>query len=156
MKWLIASLIGSLSGWLIASVTDSPAIAVTAGGAIGLLATIGLFGTRPMQAVAKVATAMAIGCLFGWLAAALTGSLKIAMAIGMAMGAVATIAVSNERPVPALLKVIATMTAGFAAGLGIGYAVGDYRIGLAAAIPLGLVLLAVLANTMAEPRRRPF
>jgi len=156
MKWVLAGLIGSLAGWLIVMITDEVLIAVTAGGAIGFLAMIALFGTRPLQAVGKVAGAMAIGCLFGWLVSALTDSLKISMVIGMAIGALATIAMASERPVQSLLKVIGTMGIGFAAGWAIGYAIGDHRIGMALAIPLGLPLLAVLADTVALPRRRPF
>ena len=156
MKWLVASVIGSLSGWLIATVTDNVAIAVASGGAIGVLATVGLFGTRPLQAVVKVAGAMAIGCLFGWAVSSLTDSLKIAMAIGMAIGALATMAVVSKRPLYALLKVIGTMGFGFAVGWGIGYAIGDHRIGMALVVPLGLPLLVLTADTIALPRRRPF
>jgi hypothetical protein len=156
MKWLLAGVIGSVAGWIIVSITEEVAIAVTAGGAIGFLATIALFGTRPLQAVVKVAGAMALGCLAGWLVASLTASLKIAMMIGMAIGALATIALASERPVHSLLKVIGTMGFGFAAGWAIGYAVGDHRIGMILAIPLGLPLLAVLADSISLPRRRPF
>ena len=156
MKWLVAGLVGSLAGWLIVMITQEVLIAVTAGGAIGFLATIALFGTRPLQAVGKVASAMAIGCMFGWLVSALTDSLKISMVIGMAIGALATIAMASERPVLSLVKVIGTMGIGFAAGWAIGYAVGDHRIGMALAIPLGLPLLAVIADSISLPRRRPF
>lgn len=156
MRWLVASLIGSLSGWLIASVTDNVAIAVASGGAIGVLATIALFGTRPFQAVLKVAGAMAIGCLFGWAVASLTDSLKIAMAIGMAIGALAIIAVVSRRPIQSLMKVIGTMGVGFAVGWGIGYAIGDHRIGMALAIPIGLPLLILMADSFPLRRRRPF
>ncbi len=156
MKWLYAGVIGSVAGYLIVSVTNEVAIAVTAGGAIGFLATVALFGTRPLQAVIKVAGAMAIGSLAGWLVASVTDSLKIAMIIGMAIGALATIALSSERPLQSLLKVVGTMGFGFAAGWAIGYAIGDHRIGMALAIPLGLPLLVVLADTARLPRRRPF
>jgi len=156
MKWLFAILIGSLSGWLIVSVTDEVAIAIASGAAIGILATIALFGTRPAHSVAKVAGAMAIGCLFGWLVASLTGGLTGAMAIGAGIGVLATIAVASERPVQSLLKVAAAMGVGFLVGWGIGAALGDHRLGMALVIPLGLPLLLLLADTFKEPRRRPF
>jgi hypothetical protein len=156
MKWLLAGVIGSVAGWLIVSVTDQVAIAVVAGGAIGFLATIALFGTKPVLAVGKVAGAMALGCLAGWLVSSVTDSLKIAMIIGMAIGALATIALSSQRPFASLLKVVGTMGFGFAAGWAIGYAIGDHRIGMLLAIPLGLPLLIVFADTMRMPRHRPF
>jgi hypothetical protein len=156
MKWLLTGLIGSLAGWVIVMITDEVLIAVTAGGAIGFLTMIAMFGTRPGPAVAKIAGAMALGCLFGWLTSVLTGSLKISIVIGMAIGALATIALASERPAMSLLKVVGTMGVGFAVGWAIGYAVGDHRIGMALAIPLGLPLLAVMADTIALPKRRPF
>ena len=156
MKWLLPMLIGSLSGWLIVSVTDVVAIAIASGAAIGVLATIALFGTRPARSVAKVAGAMAIGCVFGWLVALVTGGLTGAMAIGAGIGVLATIAVAGERPVRSLLKVAGTMGIGFLVAWGIGAAVGDHRLGMALAIPLGLPLLLLLADTLAEPRRRSF
>jgi hypothetical protein len=156
MKWVLAGVIGSVAGWLIVSVTDQVAIAVVAGGAIGFLATIALFGTKPLQAVGKVAGAMALGCLAGWLVSSLTDSLKFAMIIGMAIGALATIALSSQRPIASLLKMVGTMAFGFAAGWAIGYAIGDHRIGMLLAIPLGLPLLIVFADTIRPPRHRPF
>jgi hypothetical protein len=156
MKWLVAALIGSASGWLIASVTNEVAIAVISGGAIGFLATVALFGTRPVHSVAKVAGAMALGCLAGWLVAALTDTLAPAMAIGSGIGVLATIALSGERPLRSLVKVVVTMAIGFAIGWGIGAAVGDHRLGMVLAIPLGLPLLILLADTVRLPRHRPF
>lgn len=156
MKWFIAAAIGALSGWLIASVTDEVAIAVVCGGAIGFLATIALFGTRPAQSFAKVAGAMAIGSVAGWVAAELTGGLGIAMAMGSAIGAVATIALVGERPLRALLKVIGSMGVGFLIGWGVGSATGNHNLGMALVIPFGLLLLTLTANTLAKPRHRPF
>jgi hypothetical protein len=156
MKWFVAALIGSLSGWLIATVTDEVAIAASSGAAIGILATIAMFGNRPVRSVFKVAGAMAIGCLAGWLVAYLTDSLKVAMAIGAGIGVLATIAVTSEKPLRSLIKVIGTMAVGFAAGWGIGALIGDHRIGMVLAIPVGLPILILLADTVSQPRRRPF
>lgn len=156
MKWLIAGLVGALSGWLIASVTDEVAIASTSGAAIGVLATIALFGTRPVRSVFKAAGAMAIGSLAGWLVALLTDHLASAMVIGAAVGVLATIAVISERPLRSLLKVVGAIGFGFAFGWAIGFALGDHRLGLALSIPLSLPLLALMADTITERRRRPF
>lgn len=156
MKWLITMSVGALSGWLIASVTDEVAIAVTSGAAIGILATIALFGTRPVYSVVKVAAAMAVGCLAGWLVASVTDHLHVAMAVGGAVGVLATIAVISQRPLTSLLKVVGAMGFGFLVGWGIGFAVGDHRIGLALAIPLGLPLLLLMADTTPKLRHRPF
>jgi hypothetical protein len=156
MKWLLAGLIGSLSGWLIASVTDEVAIAASSGAAIGVLATMALFGTRPAHSVAKMAGAMGLGCLAGWLVSALTGGLTVAMMIGSGVGALATIALTSERPVRSLLKLAGAMSFGFVLGWGIGALIGDHRIGMALAIPLALPILLVMADTMRPPRHRPF
>jgi len=156
MKWLIPMLIGSLSGWLIVSVTDEVAIAVASGAAIGILATIALFGTRPARSVVKWAAAMAVGCLFGWLVSSMTGSLRGAMLIGAVIGVLATLAVTDERPALSLAKIVGTMAAGFVLGWGIGYAVGDHRIGMALIVPLGLPLLLLWAEPLPPPRHRPF
>ena len=156
MKWLIAMAIGSLAGWLIASITGEAAIAMASGGAIGVLATIVLFGTRPVHSVLKVAGAMAVGSLAGWLVAYLTDTLAVAMTVGAAVGVLATIAVIGARPVRSLLKVVGTMCVGFAIGWGIGAALGDHKLGMALAIPLGVLLLMLIAERMPELRRRPF
>jgi hypothetical protein len=156
MKWFVAMAAGALSGWLIASLTDEVAIAMAAGGAIGVLATIALFGTQPARSVFKVAGAMAIGSLAGWLVATLTNALTIAMAIGAAVGALATIALAGTRPVRSLFKLLGSMAIGFGIGWGIGIAVGDHRLGMALSIPVGLALLVLTADTMTQPRRRPF
>ncbi len=156
MKWLIAMAAGALSGWLIASLTDEVAIAMASGAAIGILATIALFGTDPARSVFKVAGAMAIGCLAGWLVATLTDALTVAMASGVAVGALATVALAGTRPVRSLLKVVGAMGIGFAIGWGIGTAVGDHKLGMAIAFPVGLTLLLLTAETMKLPRRRPF
>ncbi len=156
MKWFIAGLVGALSGWLIASVTDEVAIAATSGAAIGILATIALFGTRPVRSVFKAAGAMAIGSLAGWLVALLTDHLTSAMAIGAAVGVFATIAVISERPIRSLVKVVGAIGFGFVTGWAIGYAVGDHRLGLVLAIPLSLPLLLLMADSITQPRHRPF
>ena len=156
MKWLIAMLIGALSGWLVASVTDEVAIAVASGGAIGILATIALFGTHPVHSVLKVAGAMAIGSLAGWLVAYLADALAIAMAIGAAVGVLATIAVTKNRPVRSLMKVVGALCLGFVIGWGIGAATGNQIIGMALAIPLGLPFLILMADPVTEQRHRPF
>jgi len=156
MKWLIAMMTGSLAGWLIASVTDEVAIAMASGAAIGVLATIALFGTDPVRSVLKAAGAMAVGSLAGWLVACLTDTLAIAMIIGSAIGVLATVAVTGAHPVRALFKVIGAMGVGFLVGWGIGAVLGDHRLGGAMAIPLGLLLLMLVADTAVEPRRRPF
>ena len=129
---------------------------MASGAAIGVLATVALFGNRPIRSVLKVAGAMAVGCLAGWLVASLTDSLKVAMAIGAGIGVLATIAVASERPFQSLLKVIGTMGVGFAIGWGIGIAIGDHRLGMALSIPLGLPFLFLLADSIKLPRRRPF
>lgn len=156
MKWFVAAAIGASSGWLISSLTDEVAIAVVCGGAIGFLATIALFGTRPAESFTKVAIAMAIGSLAGWIVSMLTGTLGAAMVMGSAIGAVATIALVGERPVLSLLKVIGAMGVGFLVGWGIGMATGNHRLGMALVIPLGLIVLTLTARTMAAPRHRPF
>ena len=156
MKWLIAALIGALSGWLIASVTDETGIAMAAGAAIGVLATIALFGTSPVQSVLKVAGAMALGCLAGWLVAWLADGLAVPMVVGAAAGVLATIAVAGTRPLRSLVKVIGAMVIGFAIGWGIGAAVGDHTLGMALAIPLSLPLLLLMADARSETRHRPF
>jgi len=156
LKWLIAMAIGSLAGWLIASITGEAAIAMASGGAIGVLATIVLFGTRPVYSVLKVAGAMAVGSLAGWLVAYLTDTLAVAMTVGAAVGVLATIAVIGARPVRSLLKVVGTMCVGFAIGWGIGAALGDHKLGMALAIPLGVMLLMLIAERMPELRHRPF
>lgn len=156
MKWLLAGLIGSLSGWLIASVTNEVAIAASSGAAIGILATIALFGTRPAHSVAKMAGAMGLGCVAGWLVSALTGGLTVAMVIGSGVGALATVAFTSERPLRSLLKLIAAIGFGFAIGWGVGSLIGDHRIGMVLAIPFALPFLLVMADTMRPPRRRPF
>lgn len=156
MKWFIAMAAGALSGWLIASVTDEVAIAMASGAAIGVLATIALFGTQPARSVFKMAGAMAIGSLAGWLVATLTDALTVSMAIGAAVGALATVALAGTRPVRSLLKVIGAMGIGFAIGWGVGIAVGDHRIGMAVALPVGLTLFLLTADSMALPRHRPF
>ncbi len=156
MKWLIAMAIGSLAGWLVASITDEAAIAMASGAAIGILVTIALFGTRPVHSVLKVAGAMAIGSLAGGLVAYLADTLTVAMAVGAAVGGLATIAVTGARPVRALVKVIGAMGVGFVIGWGIGAAVGDHKLGMALAIPFGLLLLMLIADTMPKQRHRPF
>lgn len=156
MKWLLAGLIGSLSGWLIANVTDQVAIASSSGGAIGVLATIALFGTRPALSVFKVAGAMGLGCLAGWLVAAVTGGLTGAMMIGAAVGTLATISLTSERPLISLLKLAGAMGFGFVVGWGIGTLIGDHRLGMALAIPLGLPVLVLMADSIRPTRRRPF
>lgn len=156
MKWLIAMAIGSLAGWLVASITDEATIAMACGAAIGVLATIALFGTRPVHSVVKVAGAMAIGSLAGWLVAFLTDTLAVAMAVGAAVGVLATIAVNGVRPVRSLIKVVGTMGVGFVVGWGIGAVVGDHKLGMVLAIPLGLLLLILIADSMPEQRHRPF
>ena len=156
MKWLIAALTGAVSGWLIASVTDEVAIAMASGAAIGVLATIALFGTRPVRSVLKVAGAMAIGSLAGWLVAALADTLMVAMAVGAAVGVLATIAVADTRPVRSLVKVVGAMGIGFVIGWGIGAAVGDHKLGMALAIPLSIPLIMLMADAKTERRHRPF
>ncbi|MDE2113173.1 MAG: hypothetical protein KGJ79_18735 [Alphaproteobacteria bacterium] len=156
MKWLIAALIGALSGWLIASVTNEVAIAMASGAAIGILATIALFGTHPVSSVLKVAGAMAIGSLAGWLVAYLVNALAVAMAVGAAVGVLATFAVADTRPVRSLVKVVGAMAVGFVIGWGIGEALGDHKLGMALAVPLSLLLLMFMADARAEKRRRPF
>lgn len=156
MKWLIAMMIGALSGWLIASVTNEVAIAALSGGAIGFLATIGLFGTRPVHSVIKVASAMAVGCIFGWLASLLTTHLAPAMVIGAAIGVLATMAVATERPVLSLAKLIGAMAVSFAIGWGVGIALDNHHLGMALTVPLSMLLLLPLADNVNLPRRRPF
>ena len=156
MKWLIAASIGALSGWLIASVTDETAIAMASGAAIGVLATIAMFGTRPVRTVSKAAGAMAIGSLAGWLVATLADGLAVAMAVGAAAGVLATIAVVDTRPLRSLVKLAGAMGAGFVVGWGIGAAVGDHNLGMALAIPLSLPLLMLMAEAKTRTRHRPF
>ncbi len=156
MKWLIAAVMGALSGWLVASVTDEVAIAMASGAAIGALVTVALFGTRPVRSVLKVAGAMAIGSLAGWLVAYLADALAVAMAVGAAVGVLATIAVAGTRPVRSLIKVVGAMGVGFVIGWGVGAAVGDHNLGMALAIPLSLPLLMLMADVRAEQRHRPF
>jgi len=156
MKWLIAMAIGSLSGWLIASVTDEAAIAIAAGAAIGVLTTVALFGTHPVHSVLKIAGAMALGSLAGWLVANLADALAVAMAVGSAVGVLAAVAVTSTRPVRSLIKVVGASGVGFVIGWGIGAAVGNYELGMALAIPLGLPLLFLIADSVPEQRRRPF
>jgi hypothetical protein len=156
MKWLIAALIGSLSGWLIAFVTNSVAISVVSGGAIGFLATVAFFGNNPLQAFVKVAGAMAVGCLVGWMVSTLTGSLRTAMIIGMAIGALSTIAFASQRPFHSVIKVFGSMAVGFAIGWAIGNLTGNYLVGMLLAIPLGLPILILLADKIAPTKRRPF
>ena len=100
--------------------------------------------------------AMAIGSLAGWLVAFLTDTLAVAMAVGAAVGVLATIAVNGVRPVRSLIKVIGTMGVGFVIGWGIGAVVGDHKLGMVLAIPLGLLLLMLIADSMPEQRHRPF
>lgn len=156
MKWLIAMIIGAASGWLIASVTDEVAIASASGAAIGILATIALFGTRPFHSLVKAAGAMAVGCIFGWVVALLTSSLKPAMIIGAAVGVLATLAVATERPLRSLLKLVAATAVSFGAGWGIGLATGYHHLGVALAVPIAMLLLLPVADTVKLPRRRPF
>jgi len=156
VKWIIPMLIGAASGWLISSVTEGVAIAVACGAAIGVLATIALFGTDPVHSVLKAAGAMAIGSLAGWLVANLADALAVAMAVGGAVGVLVTIAITSTRPVRSLAKVVGALGVGFAIGWGIGAAVGDYRLGMALAVPLGLPFLFLMADPLAEPRHRPF
>jgi hypothetical protein len=156
MKWLIAALIGALSGWLIASVTDEVAIAMASGAAIGVLATIALFGTRPVPSLLKAVGAMAVGSFAGWLVATLVDTLAVAMTVGAAVGVLATIAVADTRPVRSLLKVIGALCVGFAVGWAIGTAAGDHKLGMALAIPLSLPLLMLMADSRTRRRHRPF
>lgn len=156
MKWLIAMAAGVVSGLVIASVTDEVAIAAASGAGIGILATIALFGTRPVHSVFKVAGAMAIGSMAGWLVALLTDHLTSAMALGAAVGVLATIAVASERPVRALLKTVAVMGLSFVIGWQVGHAFGHPRLGLALALPLSLPFLLLIADTMTKRRHRPF
>lgn len=155
MKWIVAMLIGALSGWLIVSVTNEVAIAVASGAAIGILATIAFFGTRPLHTVAKVAIAMATGCVFGWIVAELTMKLAPAMAIGAVIGVLATMAVATERPVRSLVKLIGASAFSFAVGWGIGSLTGNHHLGLVLAVPLAMLLLLPMADTISLPRR-PF
>ncbi|MGA7713228.1 MAG: hypothetical protein WCA81_15085 [Rhizomicrobium sp.] len=156
MKWLIAMALGSVAGWLVVSITDEVMIATASGAAIGVLATIALFGTSPVRSVLKVAGAMAIGSLAGWLVAYLANTLAIAMAGGAAVGVLATIAVTGARPLRSLAKVIGAMGVSFAIGWLIGTAVGDHKLGMALAIPLGLLLLMLIADVIPKQRHRPF
>ncbi|MDE2161956.1 MAG: hypothetical protein KGL29_03345 [Alphaproteobacteria bacterium] len=156
MRWLIAIVFGSLSGWLVASITNEVAIAMASGAAIGVLATIAMFGTRPVRSVLKVAGAMAIGSVAGWLVAYLAATLTVAMAVGAAVGVLATIAVTGTRPVRSLIKVVGAMAVAFVIGWGIGGAVGDHKLGMALAVPLGLLLLMLIADSMPKLRHRPF
>lgn len=156
LKWLIAIGIGSVAGWLVATVTDGVAIAAASGAAIGVLATIALFGARPVSSVLKVAGAMAIGSLAGWLVAELADTLVVAMTVGAAVGVLATIAVTGARPLRSVIKVVGAMGFGFAIGWGIGAAVGDHKLGMALSIPLGLLLLMLIADSVPKLRRRPF
>ena len=158
MKELLAASAGAFSGWVISSVTDAIAIAMAAGAGIGILTAVALLSTRPISSVAKLAGAMAIGSLAGWLAASLADSLTLAMMIGSAVGLFATVAVTETRPVRSLIKVIGSMCVGFAFGWGIGAAVGSHKLGVALAIPFALALLMLLAEskTQLRPRHRPF
>ncbi len=156
MRWIITMSVGAISGWLIASVTDEIAIAAASGAAIGILTAIALFGTSPVRSVFKTASAMAVGSLAGWVVASFTDHLHIAMAVGSAVGALATIAVISERPIASLLKLVAAMAFGFLVGWGIGSIIGDHRIGFALSIPLALPLLLLMADTTPKPRHRPF
>jgi len=156
MRWLLAASAGALSGWLIASATDEVAIAAAAGAAIGVLATIALFGTSPVRSVFKVAGAMAMGSLAGWAVASLTDHLTAAMAIGGAVGVLATVAIASERPVRSLCILAGAMGFGFVAGWSIGLALGHPKLGLALVIPLGLPFVVLLADRLRLPRRRPF
>lgn len=157
MKWLAAALAGILSGWIISEITGGVAIAALSGAAIGTLTTIALFGTRPVHSLAKAVIAMGIGCLFGWLISAVTGGLTIPMILGLATGVFATIALTSERPVRSLLKVIVVMGIGVAAGWGVGYAIGHHGIGMALTVlPLCIPLLILFADTVRPPRHRPF
>lgn len=156
MKWLIAMAIGSVAGWLVVSATNEVTIAVACGAAIGVLATIALFGTRPVRSVLKVAGAMAIGSLAGWLVAYLADTLTVAMAGGAAVGVLATIAMTGTRPLRSLTKVVGAMGVSFAIGWAIGTAVGDHKLGMALAIPLGVLLLLLIADTAPKLRHRPF
>ncbi|MDE2183124.1 MAG: hypothetical protein KGJ78_08880 [Alphaproteobacteria bacterium] len=155
MKGLIAALIGALSGWLVASVTEV-AIATACGAAIGVLATIALFGTNPARSLLKAAGAMAIGSAVGWLVATLTGGLAVAMAVGAAGGVLATIAVADTRPLRSLAKLAAAMSVGFAVGWGIGSAAGDHNLGMALVIPLTVPLMMLMGDARTARRRRPF
>lgn len=156
MKWLIAAAAGATSGWLIASVTDEVAIAMASGGAIGVLATIALFGTTPVRSLIKVAGAMAIGSLAGWLVAWLADGLAIAMAVGATVGAMATIAITDTRPLRSLMKVVGAMGIGFIVGWGVGTAIGNHTIGMSLMVPLGLLLLLLTADSTGVKRHRPF
>ncbi|GAA0536871.1 putative membrane protein YfcA [Rhizomicrobium palustre] len=156
MRWLIAMVIGALAGWLIASVTEEVAIASASGAAIGILATIALIGSRPLHTVVKVASAMAVGCLFGWVASLLTTRMAPAIVIGAAIGVLATMAIATDRPVRSLAKLIGAMAISFTAGWGIGIAVGNHHIGMALAVPISMLLLLPMADTIRLPRRRPF
>jgi hypothetical protein len=156
MKWLIAMIAGSLAGWLISTVTEGIAIAMASGAAIGVLTTVALFGNRPVLSFLKVAGAMAIGSLAGWLVASLTDAVAAAMVIGAAVGALATIAVYRVRPVLSLVKVVCAMGCGFLVGWGIGTSFGDHRLGVALAILFGVLLFVLVTEPEAELRRRPF
>ena len=156
MKWFLVMVIGALSGWLIVSLTDEVAIASAAGAAIGVLATIAFFGNRPLHTVAKAAIAMAVGCVFGWVVALMTTGLAPAMVIGAVIGVLATLAVATERPALSLLKLIGAAAASFAVGWGLGAITGNHHLGLALAVPLAMLLLLPMADTVALPRRRPF
>lgn len=156
MKWLLAMIIGALSGWVIATVTNEVAIAATSGGAIGVLATIAFFGTRPVHTLVKVATAMAVGCLFGWVASLLTAKIAPAMVIGAMIGVLATLAVATDRPFRSLTKLIFAMGVSFAAGWGIGIAIGNHHLGMVLAVPIAMLMLLPMADTTRLPRRRPF
>lgn len=155
MKRLAPVLIGAVSGWVIVSVTDVVAIAVASGAAIGILATIALFGTRPFHSLVKAAGAMAIGCIFGWFAALLTSSLAPAMVVGAAIGVLATMAVATDRPMRSLAKLVGAMIISFAAGWAIGALFGNHHLGVALALPISMLLLLPMADTIALPRR-PF
>lgn len=148
--------IGSVAGWLVVSVTNEVTIAVACGAAIGVLATIALFGTRPVHSLVKAAGAMAVGSLAGWLVAYLADTLALAMAGGAAVGVLATIAMTGTRPVRSVMKVVGAMGISFAIGWLIGTAVGDHKLGMALAIPLGVLLLMLIADSVPKLRHRPF
>jgi len=156
MKWLIAMLIGALSGWLIVSLTNEVAIAAASGAGIGILATIAFFGSRPLRAVTKVAIAMGTGCVFGWVVALLTMKLAPAIIIGAVIGVLATMAVTTERPARSLAKLIGAAAASFVVGWIIGGAAGNHHLGLALAVPLAMLLLLPMADSISLRRRRPF
>ena len=155
MKWLFAMAAGALSGWLIVTLTNEVAIAASAGAAIGILATIALFATNPYQSLLKMAGAMAIGCIFGWVASLLTIKLAPAMVIGTVIGVLATLAVATDRPLRSMVKLIVAMVISFGVAWGLGLAIGDHRWAVALAVPLSMLLLLPVADRVSLPRR-PF